>query len=409
MANHYIKFYPVDNGDTTLITLTDNTTVLIDCKLRTSAEDPEDKTKFDVKKDLLASIKKRSDNPFIDAFILTHPDKDHCHGFAKHFYQGNPNDYKKANRDNEEIIIDEMWVTATLFDSAESEDAKAFKKEAERRRKLWDNDSSDKDKAGNRIRMIGYNGDDKFEKVPAYYPGELANKINGSTKDNFEFFVHSPLKKSLITASSEENKNFSSIVMQARFKINASDKNLAARFLFGGDADHIIWEQVLTKSKKHKNTEKLEWDYFLAPHHCSWTYFNNVPYDAKEENKTPKTSSLEVLDFKVGNGKIIASCKTIKDDDDNPPHHAAKVEYEKKVAKGDFIELAITPTEDEPKPVVVEISDAGIKRTDSGAKLQAIRNATAGIGAGISATSNQGKVVPKSETTISHKSHRFHG
>lgn len=409
MANHYIKFYPVDNGDTTLITLSDSTTILIDCKLRTSAEDPDDKTKFDVKKDLLSNIQKRNNNPFIDTFILTHPDKDHCHGFEKHFYKGKPEDYKKENLEDEEIMIDEIWITATLFDLAENDDARAFKKEAERRRKLWDSNSIDKNRAGNRIRMIGYNGDEKFENIPAYYPGELAKEINGNSKSNFEFFVHSPLKKSLITAVAEVNKNFSSIVMQARFKINESDTNLAACFLFGGDADHIIWEQILTKSKKYNNLDKLEWDYFLAPHHCSWTYFNNVPYDSNSENKIAKISSLEILDFKLGNGKIVASCKTIKDDGDNPPHYAAKKEYEAKVAKGDFIELAMMPTESEPKPVVVEISDAGIIRIDSGAKLQALRNAATGISLGISATSSQGKVVPKSETTISHKPHRFHG
>lgn len=408
MAKHKIKSYPVDNGDTTLITLTDNTTILIDCKIRISAEDPDDTAKFDVKKDLLESILKRDDNPFLDAFILTHPDKDHCHGFAKHFYCGEPGNYKKENRDNEEIIVDEMWVTAMLFDGPACEDAKALKKEAERRRKLWDNNSSDKDKPGNRIHMIGYNGDEKYENVPASVPGETVNKINGKVKDNFEFFVHSPFKKNLITASAEDDKNFSSIVMQARFKINSSDKALAARFLFGGDADHNIWEQILTKSKKHNRTEKLDWDIFLSSHHCSWTFFNNVPYTKPEENKTPKESSLSILDYKVGNGKIIASCKEIKDDEDNPPHHKTKEEYVKKVAKNDFIELATNPSLEEPKPVIFEISDAGIKRTDEGAKLGSLRNATQGINAGIFATSAFGKVAPKTENTISHKAHRFH-
>ena len=37
-----ITFFPVDNGDMTLIKLIDNTTILIDINLRESAEDEED-------------------------------------------------------------------------------------------------------------------------------------------------------------------------------------------------------------------------------------------------------------------------------------------------------------------------------------------------------------------------------
>lgn len=366
MANHYIKFYPVGNGDTTLITLSDNTTILIDCKLRTSAEDEEDKEKYDVKKDLLESIKKRDNNPFVDVFILTHPDQDHCLGFSKNFYCGDPSKYKKENRDNDEIIIDELWATSMLFDVVTNDDAKALKKEAERRRKLWDEDSAEKDKPGNRICMIGYNGDEKFENVEAYVPGNTITEINNKVQTNFEFFVHSPFKKTLIVATSEKDKNYSSIVMQARFKVNASDKDFATFFLFGGDADHYSWKEVLDKSKKHKNEDKLNWDIFLSPHHCSWTYFNDVPYDEKEENKTPKKSSLDILDYKVGKGKIVASSKVISKHDKNPPHWEAKQQYLKKLDSNDnFLELAKIPSEDEPKPVIFKITPQGPVRDDS--------------------------------------------
>ena len=409
MENHYIKSYPVDNGDTTLIGLIDSTTILIDCKIRLSAEDPDDASKYDVKKDLLSSIHKRQDNPFIDVFILTHPDKDHCHGFEKHFYCGAPENYKKENRENDEIIIDEMWVTAMVFDSAESDDAKAVKKEAERRRKLWDNDSSEKDKSGNRIRMIGYNGDERFENVPASVPGEIVNTINGSVKENFEFFIHSPFKKNLIAASAEDNRNFSSIVMQARFKASNSTTTITGRFMFGGDADHVIWEHILTKSEKNKNTEKLEWDLFISSHHCSWTYFNNVPYSDNDENKKPKESSLKILDYKREGGKIIASCKLIKDDDDNPPHHPAKQEYVKKVKAENFLNTAAEPNAEQPEPIIFEVTVSGIQRTDKGAKAAALRQVKNGIQAGLIGTISTGKLAEVSEKVIVHQPHRFYG
>lgn len=357
MSKHTLKFYPVDNGDTTLLKLTDLTTILIDCKIR-EGEETEDGIKiYPVKKDLMDNIKKRNGNHYLDLFILTHPDKDHCLGFKKNFYKGDPEKYAEIHKKNEEIIIDEIWVTSMLFNGADNEDAKAFKAEAERRRKLWEENSDDKNKPGNRIRMIGYDGDERFECIPNSVPGEYINELNGEIKNDFEFFVHGPFKQSLIQTNAKKDKNSSSIILQARFKMNVSDQSFACYFLFGGDADHYRWEQVLNKSKKHNHEEELKWDLFMTPHHCSWTFFNDCPYD---ENTTPKNTSLEILDYKIGDGKIIAACKIIKNDDDDPPHYQAKQEYLKKVnQKNHFIELAKHPNEKEPKPYVFKVTPSG--------------------------------------------------
>lgn len=384
MSNHKLKFYPVNNGDTVLITLKDETTILFDSNIRETGKDADGNQIYDVKKDLLDSLKKKNSNYHLDLFVLSHPDQDHCRGFVKHFYQGNPDNYGDSNRKGDEIIIDEMWVTSLLFNSATNDDAKAFKKEAERRRKLWDDDDKNKDKPGNRIRMIGYDEDEKFENIPSSTPGEIQNTINGSGKTDFEFFIHSPFKASLVTASAEKDANFSSIVVQARFKANASDKKFCTYVLLGGDADHNIWAKIweVSTKKSNNNEDKLEWDLFLAPHHCSWTYFNDVPYNAKDENKNPKSFSLKILDKKVGNGQVIASCKLIKKNDDNPPHYQAKDEYVKKLSKKeDFIELAKEPKESEPKPVIYKITAQGPVREDKSQQGSASAAAGGGIGA----------------------------
>lgn len=364
MAKHQIKFYPVGNGDTTLIKLTDDSTILIDCNIREGEENDQGNKIYPVKSDLLDSIQiNGEDNPFIDLMILTHPDEDHCRGFEKNFYNGkSPENYAKANKDNEEIIVNELWCTSILFNNATNDDAKALKKEAERRRKLWEEDKPEKNDDGNRIRMIGYDEDSKYENIPSSIPGETIDlkMINGSSTGNFEMFVHGPFKKCLIDSNAKKDKNFSSIIMQARFKINKNDLNWACLYLFGGDADHYRWEEVISKSKSHGNEDKLEWDLFLSPHHCSWTFFNDVPYDAKEENKTPKKTSRELLDYRQGSGKIIGSCKVVKSTDKNPPHPEAKKEYQKKLEKNlDFIELSKEPSEKEPKPYVFEVSPQG--------------------------------------------------
>jgi len=409
MKTMQIKFYPVDNGDTTLISLGDETTILIDCKIREGEENSAGAKIYAVKKDLLETLKRRDGISFVDAFILTHPDEDHCLGFDKNFYTGDPDEYGEKNQDAEEIIIDELWVTPMVFDAATNDDAKAIKKEAERRRKLWEDNKANKNTVGNRIRIIGYNGDERYENLPNHVPGDILTEINGKTLVDFEFFVHAPFKKQLIAATAEKDKNFSSIVMQAAFKQNPSDNEWSTFYLFGGDADHNIWAEILKKSKEHKNEDRLKWDIFLSPHHCSWTYFNNVPYSESEENKTPKETSLSILDYKNDNAIIIASCKVIKNNDDNPPHYQAKAQYLKKVQEQEFLNTAIEPNEIQPEPIVLEVTSSGIERIDEGAKASKLRDVAKGIQLGIIGTTSSGKLSAQKGEFSQHKSHRFYG
>src|SRR5713101_1577303 len=90
-----VSLFPVDNGDMTLIALADNldTKVLIDCNIRASADDPEDVTR-DVAKDLRDRLKRDSKGrPYVDVYLTSHPDQDHCRGIQKHFHLGAPKDY----------------------------------------------------------------------------------------------------------------------------------------------------------------------------------------------------------------------------------------------------------------------------------------------------------------------------
>jgi glyoxylase-like metal-dependent hydrolase (beta-lactamase superfamily II) len=132
-VSHKIKFYPVDNGDNILLKLDDKTTVIVDCQIRESEENTDGVTIYDVKKDLVNELSKDSkNNPFVDLFINTHPHKDHCLGFGKHYYHGSPNDYTDTNRKNNEIIIGELWVTQMFFSNDLCDVASAERKEAKR-------------------------------------------------------------------------------------------------------------------------------------------------------------------------------------------------------------------------------------------------------------------------------------
>src|SRR4051812_30468398 len=117
-----IKYYPVGNGDQSLIILRDNTTIAIDCNIRQASIGSTDGTCFDVKKDILASIQTRNNNPYLDVFILTHGDQDHCRGFKNHYYRGDPTEYSQDDRDNNLILIEELWFSPMIAEEHKNDD-----------------------------------------------------------------------------------------------------------------------------------------------------------------------------------------------------------------------------------------------------------------------------------------------
>lgn len=370
MSKHIIKYYPVDNGDTSLIKLSDNKTIQIDCQIRDGEENSNGVKIFDIKKDLLKELQKdENNNPFVDLFVLSHPHLDHCLGFEPNYYCGKPGDYKDANRDNDEIIIGELWITQMIFSNDICDQAKAIRKEAKRRRKLFEDGSSEANKYGNRLKIIGYNDQDKTTEGLHYVPGDIINEFNGYTSDYIEFFVHAPFKSDLVSGKAEKDQNATSIVLHASFRMTANG-TVKTKAFFGGDADHYIWEKVLRKSEDNDNKDRLEWDIFLAPHHCSWTFFNDTPYD---DNKTAEDYSLELLDYKNTNAYVVASSVKIENDDNNPPHYPAKQEYEKKVGTAYFRNVGVNKSTTAPKPLEFKITSSGTKL------LKGITGAATGI------------------------------
>ena len=140
-----ITFFPVDNGDMTLIKFgdLDATTLLIDVNIRQDADDPEGEAR-DVAKDLRDRLKKdENGRPYVDAFLLSHPDDDHCRGLTRHFYLGELDKYPDDKKDDKDkkIVIREMWSSPIVFRRASKtltlcDDAKAWATEARRRVQL---------------------------------------------------------------------------------------------------------------------------------------------------------------------------------------------------------------------------------------------------------------------------------
>src|ERR1043166_2426784 len=151
-----IEFFPVGNGDMTLITLESGRKILIDMHVRTP--DKESGEEFP---DVIQMLKDRLDRDaqnrlYVDAFLLTHPDKDHVLGLSEHFHLGSLEDWSE---DDNKIVIREMWSSPIIFrrktriNEEMCDDAKAWWAEARRRVQAYRDGNGSA--AGNRILVLG--------------------------------------------------------------------------------------------------------------------------------------------------------------------------------------------------------------------------------------------------------------
>lgn len=358
MTDSSITYFPVGNGDTSLIGLSNGFYILIDCNITNDSRDESEDSTYDVHNHLLTVLNKESGIPYVDAFILTHPDEDHCRGFGETFYTGDPSAYSERHKKDSLIRVDELWVSPRIFSPHEKDmgdTAKVIRKEANRRLKIYQEKKPERKNTGNRLRIIGYSDNPELKGLEEIITsaGNQINTINGSLIKDFSFFVHAPFKKE--TDDKEAERNDTSVVLQARFDV--SEEKDAALAFFGGDTEFEIWDGIVRKSKE----KTLKWDIFMAPHHCSWSFFNVTPYNKDDK---PSKSSMDLLNMRRAGAIIVASCKPIKDDDDNPPHYAAAEQYKKTVGKDNFYVTEEYPNTKKPQPLIFTITKKGPQRKE---------------------------------------------
>lgn len=367
-----ITFFPVGNADTSLITLSDDTKIVIDLNVTFDSKD-EDGSSYDVHGHLLReSHRDGSNNPHIDAFILSHPDQDHLRGFTTVFYDGDPTTYSDRARKAGRIIIDELWFAPRIFCSHETklcEDAKEFRREARRRMDLHRKKSPDRYKPGNRLRIIGYSDNADLEGLDEVLtvPGSAISTVNAVSKSDFEFFVHSPFKDD--TDDEDGERNHTSVVLQARFVVDGEPDACLA--ILGGDAGCPVWERIYDRSAERS----LRWDILLAPHHCSWTFFSELP----SEEEKPSAKVLLFLEKKRQGAVVVSSSKPILDDDDNPPHFIAAKRYRAAVGASSVLCTADTKKDSQPTPIVLSMTKNGPVR-DTSARAAQVTSAAAVLG-----------------------------
>lgn len=377
---HVIKYYPVGNADCALVKLSNGRTIIIDCYFREVEKDKDgNPTIFDVKEDLLSELNKKNGRPYVDLYINTHPHDDHMTGFSDHFYCGKPDDYDDK-KDKDKIIVGELWVTPPTFTNKIADTVACLRKEAKRRRALYDNDAEYQGEFGNFLRIIGYDQDKEFDKRYGYIPGKIVKEVDGHRLQWLEIFLHAPFKEEVSESKDKEDQNLTSIVMQFAFKVEEKD-DVVCKAIFAGDAEYPVWEHILENNKDENN---LKWNILLAPHHCSWTFFSTN--DSDKENIMDAAKTI-LEDYQIGEGAhIIASSYEIKDDGKNPPCYQAMKQYKKYLKKKENFRCVATENVNKKgvaQPLVYTIGQHGktLKTMSVGATEKAISNPAPRAGA----------------------------
>ncbi len=373
-----ITFFPVDNGDMSLLRLADTnaTSLLIDCKIRSSADNKDDATP-DVSRALRDRLLKDNNNrPYVDAMLLSHPDEDHCLGLDKHFWLGPLSEYPDDNKpeDEKRIIISQIWSSPMVFRRASKnhplcDDAKAFNKEAKRRiEENKKNGFSVGD--GDRILIMGEDEEGKTDELTPILvkAGEEFMGVNDVASDYLSSLLLAPISRQDDETEEKLSKNDSSVIINFRIK-NSSFGTGVSKFLSGGDAGVEIWERISDEFE----ISDLEYDLLLAPHHCSWRTLSYDSWSEKGEDAKVSQKARNALEQAKNGAFIVSSSKPVVDDENDPPCIRAKQEYRSILGNlGIFKCTGEEPTKEKPVPLDFET-------TGSGFKLAAVISAAATI------------------------------
>src|SRR5882672_10164015 len=353
----------------TLIELADGETkILIDMNIRESADAGEEHT-FDAAASLRKKLKRdKKGRPYVDAFLLSHPDQDHCNGLRKHFWMGSASDYPDDNKKDGEkrIFIREIWSSPLVFRRASKnhtlcEDAKAFTAEARRRVKVNRDKKFTDVLEGDRILILGEDEDGKTDDlgpILVKVDGEF-DRINWTHNSFFRARLLAPLPKDDEDTEEVLSKNHSSTILNIQLAADREHPD-ACRFLTAGDAEVAIWD--LLWAKHEGQPEVLEYDVLLTPHHCSWHSLSYESWSESEGKAEVSQDARSALSQTRSSAVLVASSDPIKDDDNDPPCYGAKLEYEDiaSAAGGSFVCTGEYPSASAPAPLVFSIASDGV-------------------------------------------------
>jgi hypothetical protein len=350
-----LTFHPLGNADCTRIDLASGKKMLIDY-----ADMRNDDDYLDPRVDLPAVLRadlRAAERDHFDVVCFTHLDDDHCCGSGDFFWL----DHAKKYQGDDRTKIRELWVPATaILEDGCEDSARIVRQEARHRLR-----------EGYGIRVFS-----RPKKLKAWLEAQgltlesrqhlitdAGQYVPGYSKtgtDKVEFFIHSPFGWRQ-NENEVVDRNQDSVVFQATFLEGSRE----TRALFMSDINYDSIQLIVNISKQHGNQDRLLWDVFKVPHHCSYTAIGPT----KGDDQTKPVSEVEWLCETQGQerGTMMSTSwpipiKGSKEDDDVQPPHRQAASYYKAVARKKDGRFAVTmdlPSASKPKPSTIEITDRG--------------------------------------------------
>jgi len=354
---HRLLFYPVGNGDTSQIVLNNGKRILFDFRHIAKTED-EKTSEINLKRRLKSELEDFGVDEF-DVVAFTHCDKDHIENSTSFFELLHAEKYKSDDR----IKINTLWVPASMIIETATNDQQSSEFI------IWRQEARHRLKEGKGIRVFS-----KPDKLKEWFDendltiesrkhlitdaGQIVPEFN-LENDGVEFFSHSPFIKNV--DEGQDLRNEAALIFNIRFKIEETQIDYFAV----GDSEYKVLEDIINISKTKGNDERLNWDIFNIPHHCSYKALG----EEKGDRITNPTDTLKKL-LKAGNegAYLVCSSNIMTDTDDSynqdqPPHIQAKKCYEKYLDEINGCKMLVTmeeSDEEDPEPIEFIIKNDGV-------------------------------------------------
>ena len=151
-------------------------------------------------------------------------------------------------------------------------------------------------------------------------------------------------------------RNESAIILHATFEVQGRN----TRYLMVGDSTWEVLEEIVDITRDKDNDERLLWDLYNVPHHCS--YLALGPEKGKDRTEPVKNVQW-LLDQCQRNGIAVSSSDPIpKVDTNDPPHRQAAATYGKAISDNGGRKFVVTmehPSRDRPKVLQIDIGERG--------------------------------------------------
>lgn len=335
---HKLTFFPLGNADCCRVDLNGGEKLLFDYAAMKCLDD-EDDLRIDLANELRSDLK-NAKRDYFDVVAFSHLDNDHICGASEFFHLEHAAKYQGEGR----IKINRLWVPAAVIidDECEDED-KIIQAEARYRLKKGSGIRvfSRPDKLRDWLAKQGLKLEDRQALITD--AGQLVPEYNLHDR-GVEFFVHSPFGSRLDDGTLVD-RNTDCLVLQGTFTLDGKE----TKVIFSADVVHEVIAQIVKVTRYKQREERLEWDVFKLPHHCS--YLSLGPEKGAE--KTKPVDEVKWLFEEQGQnaGIVVSTSKPIPpNDDDNQPPHRQAANYHREHTRdrnGEFI-----VTMEHPKPLV---------------------------------------------------------